>query len=250
MLRGIYTAASGMMNLQMATDTLANNIANVNTTGFKSRYVQYQAFPEISVSRVDRSGAPDIGQLTTGVEIVGTPLHFSQGTLQPTGNPLDVAIDGQGFLAVALPNGETGYTRNGNLKLNENRELTIEGQYKVLDRSNNPMVLPPEAKKVVITEDGNVSTEAGQPIGQLRLVRFSNPKGLHAQGDSIFRGDNPIDIENGQGAKVVQGYVERSNTNVVHEMIQSITGMRLYESLQKSINTQSATLEKAVNDLK
>ena len=82
MLRGIYTAASGMLNTQLAVDTMANNVANVNTTGFKARYVQYQAYPEIQMSRIDDNGSQEIGKLTTGVEIIGTPLHFSQGHLQ------------------------------------------------------------------------------------------------------------------------------------------------------------------------
>ncbi len=250
MLRGIYTAASGMTNVQLATDTLANNIANVNTTAYKARYVQYQAYPEIAMSRVDSSGTAEVGKLTTGVEIVGTPLHISQGALQPTANPMDVAIDGDGFFAVELPNGEIGYTRNGKLKLNQANELVVDGGVKILDANGSPIVVQPDYRKLTITEDGTLHTEAGQAFARLKLVRFSNPKGLQAQGDSIYRGENPVDIPPGQGGAIMQGYIERSNTNVVHEMIQSISGMRLYESLQKSINTQSGTLGKAINELR
>ena len=250
MLRGIYTAAAGMLNTQLAVDTMANNVANVNTTGFKARYVQYQAYPEIQISRIDDGGSQEIGKLTTGVEIIGTPLHFSQGHLQPTGNALDVAVDGEGFLTVQLPNGETAYTRNGSLKLNENRELISEGQYKVLDLGGNPINIPSNAGKIVIAEDGTISGESGAAIGKLHMVRFSNPKGLHQLGDSLFKGDDPIDAQAGQVSSFKQGYVERSNTNIVHEMIQSITGMRLYESLQRTISTQKETLDKAINELK
>jgi flagellar basal-body rod protein FlgF len=251
MLRGIYTAAAGMLNTQLAVDTMANNVANVNTTGFKARYVQYQAYPEIQMSRIDDEGSQEIGKLTTGVEIIGTPLHFSQGHLQPTGNALDVAVDGDGFLVVQLPNGETGYTRNGSLKLNQQNELTSEGHYKVLDAGGNPITVPENAGKIVIQEDGTISTEAGQSFGKLQMVRFSNPKGLHQLGDSIFKGENPIDVQAAKGGSGFrQGYIERSNTNIVHEMIQSITGMRLYEGLQRTISTQKETLDKAVNEFR
>ena len=250
MLRGIYTAASGMLNTQLAVDTLANNVANVNTTGFKARYVQYQSYPEIQMSRLDDAGPQAIGSLTNGVEIIGTPVHFSQGHLQPTGNALDVGVDGDGFMAVKLPNGETGYTRNGSLKMNQQRELTSEGQYPVLDAGGNAITVPEGAGKIVITEDGTISTEAGQAFGKLQMVRFSNPKGLHQLGDSIFKGENPQDVQAGKGSSFKQGYVERSNTNIVHEMIQSITGMRLYESLQRTISTQKETLDKAVNEFR
>jgi flagellar basal-body rod protein FlgG len=250
MLRGIYTAASGMLNTQLAVDTMANNVANVNTTGFKARYVQYQAYPEIQMSRIDDNGSQEIGKLTTGVEIIGTPLHFSQGHLQPTGNALDVAVDGDGFMVVKLPNGETAYTRNGSLKLNQQNQLTTEGQYPVLDAGGNAITVPEGAGKIVITEDGTLSTEAGQAFGKLQMVRFSNPKGLHQLGNSLFKGDTPIEVQSGKGSSFKQGYVERSNTNIVHEMIQSITGMRLYESLQRTISTQKETLEKAVNEFR
>jgi flagellar basal-body rod protein FlgG len=250
MLRGIYTAASGMLNTQLAVDTMANNVANVNTIGFKARYVQYQAYPEIQMSRIDDNGSQEIGKLTTGVEIIGTPLHFSQGHLQPTGNALDVAVDGDGFMVVKLPNGETAYTRNGSLKLNQQNQLTTEGQYPVLDAGGNAITVPEGAGKIVITEDGTLSTEAGQAFGKLQMVRFSNPKGLHQLGNSLFKGDTPIEVQSGKGSSFKQGYVERSNTNIVHEMIQSITGMRLYESLQRTISTQKETLEKAVNEFR
>jgi flagellar basal body rod protein FlgG len=249
MLRGIYTAASGMLSVQVATDTLANNIANVNTVGYKTRYAQYQASPEISMTRMQNSERKDVGQLTTGVDIIGTPIHFSQGHLQPTANPLDIAIDGDGLLAVELPNGDIGYTRNGSLKINENNELVIEGGAKLLDDNNTPIVMPESVKKLIIQQDGSIRTETGESLAQLRMVTFANLKGLHKLGDSIFTGENPIELTKGQGGRVMQGYLEGSNTNVVHEMIQNITGLRLYESLQKSISTQSKTLEKTINEI-
>jgi flagellar basal body rod protein FlgG len=249
MLRGIYTAAAGMLSVQVATDTLANNIANVNTTGYKARYVQYQATPETNIAQLSQDSPKAIGTLTTGVEIIGTPVHFSQGHLQPTSNPLDIAIDGEGLFAVQLPNGEEGYTRNGSMRVNDANELVVDGGAKVLNNQNQPIVLPENTKKIVIQEDGTLATEAGQALGKFRLVRFANPKGLHKLGDSIFKGENPIEMQGGKGGRVMQGYLERSNTNVVHEMIQNITGLRLYESLQRSISTQSKTLEKTINEI-
>jgi flagellar basal-body rod protein FlgF len=249
MLRGIYTAASGMLSVQVATDTLANNIANVNTVGYKTRYAQYQASPEVSITRMQNNERKQVGELTTGVDIIGTPIHFSQGHLQATANPLDIAIDGDGLFAVQLPSGEIGYTRNGSLKLNQNNELVIEGGAKLLDENNTPIVMPKTLKKVVIQEDGSIRNENGAPLAQLRMVTFSNLKGLHKMGDSIFKGENPIELGKGQGGRIMQGYLEGSNTNVVHEMIQNITGLRLYESLQKSISTQSKTLEKTINEI-
>jgi flagellar basal body rod protein FlgG len=120
----------------------------------------------------------------------------------------------------------------------------------VLDSGGNAITVPEGAGKIVITEDGTLSTEAGQAFGKLQMVRFSNPKGLHQLGNSLFKGDTPIEVQSGKGSSFKQGYVERSNTNIVHEMIQSITGMRLYESLQRTISTQKETLEKAVNEFR
>jgi flagellar basal body rod protein FlgG len=251
MLRGIYTAASGMMNVQLATDVMANNLANVNTTGFKASYAQTQAKPEMELSRLDKTGQQIVGKLTTGVEMIGTPVHFSQGHLQSTENPLDMAIEGDALFAVQLPDGEIGYTRNGAFRVGPNGLLETHEGLPVLGTGNSTLTIPLDKSAVVVNESGTISTTKGVEIGELRRVRFPNPKGLQKVSDSIFRGDNPQEVD-GQdlNGRVMQGYVERSNTNVVHEMIQSITGMRLYEGLQKSISAQNATLQKAVNDIK
>jgi len=251
MLRGIYTAASGMMNVQLSTDIMANNLANVNTTGFKASYAQTQAKPEMEVTRIDKAGTKIVGKLTTGVETIGTPIHFSQGHLQSTGNPLDLAIEGDGLFAVQLPDGETGYTRNGTFRIGPDKTLVTSDGLNVLDTGDQPINIAVENGKVTVGEDGTIRSQNGEALGSLKRVRFPNPKGLQKISDSILKGDNPqVIAPTDPGGRVMQGFAERSNTNVVREMIQSITGMRLYEGLQKSISAQNSTLQKAVNEIK
>jgi flagellar basal-body rod protein FlgF len=253
MLRGIYTAAAGMNAVQLATDTLANNIANVSTTGFKTRRVQYQAFPEMLINRINQDAATPIGTINSGVQIGSTPIHMAQGALRQTGNPLDVAIEGDGLFEVQLGDGSKAYTRVGAFTLNDERTLVTTEGYAVMDTSNQPIVIPARAgnNNPVINEDGSISNTTGETLGTIKRVRFANPKeALSSLGDSLFTSTKtPETLTTQQGGKLVQGFLEQSNTNVVSEMMQSMIGLRLYESLQRSITSQNQTLEKAVTEV-
>jgi flagellar basal body rod protein FlgG len=250
MLRGIYTAASGMMGVQLATDTLANNIANVSTTGYKSRRVDFQAFGDMMIHRLEPQKATAIGNVNTGIEIASTPVYFGQGSLRQTGNPLDVAIEGDSLLAVKTEQGQVAYTRNGALTLNRNRELTTTEGYAVLDTNGQAIQFPEQPGEIQINQDGAITLKnTGQELATLQRVRFANPSGLHKLNDSLFIGDQPLAVGKGEGGTVQQGFLEQSNTNVVSELLQTMTGLRLYEALQKSMTTQNQTLGKAVNDL-
>jgi flagellar basal-body rod protein FlgG len=246
----MYTAAAGMNAVQLATDTLANNIANVSTTGFKTRRVQFQAFPELLLNKVSKGDAVEIGMLNSGADISSTPVQFTQGTLRQTGNNLDVALEGDGFLQVQLGDGSTAYTRVGSLTLDETKTLVTTEGHKVIGEGNTPIVLPAGSGNVTIYPDGGISNEAGQALGMIKRVRFPNAQALTNLGDSLFTStETPETLTGGQGAQLVQGYLEQSNTNVVAEMMQSMMGLRLYESLQKSITSQNQTLEKAVTEV-
>jgi flagellar basal-body rod protein FlgF len=250
MLRGMYTAAAGMNAVQLATDTLANNLANVSTTGFKTRRVQFQSFPELLINRIGKNTSTDIGSINSGVQISSTPVQFTQGTLRQTGNNLDIALEGDGLLQVQLGNGSMAYTRVGSLTLDGNRTLVTTEGYTVMGEGDRPIVLPSGSSNVTIYPDGGISNDAGETLGMIKRVRFQNPQALTNLGDSLFTSTEPPEtLTGGEGAQLVQGYLEQSNTNVVAEMMQSMMGLRLYESLQKSITSQNQTLEKAVTEV-
>ncbi len=250
MLRGMYTAAAGMNAVQMATDTLANNLANVSTTGFKTRRVQYQAFPEMLLNRLGTENSNEVGKINSGVQVSRTPVQFSQGTLRQTGNNLDVALEGDGLLEVQLGDGTKAYTRVGSLTRDANKTLVTTEGYTVMGEGDVPIVLPTGSANLTIYPDGGISNDAGESLGVIKRVRFKNSQAFTNLGDSLFTSQEvPETLTGGQGAQLVQGYLEQSNTNVVSEMMQSMMGLRLYESLQKSITSQSQTLEKAVTEV-
>jgi flagellar basal-body rod protein FlgF len=256
MLRGIYTAAAGMNSIQLGTDTMANNLANIGTAGFKTSRVQYQAFPAMLMNRLGKgannTGGDDnqpIGDLNTGVQVSSTPLNYTQGSLHQTGNPLDVAINGDALFSVKTGNGQTAYTRNGSFTLSDDHQLVTHEGYAVLGTDGNPITIEPDAGELTISAQGVISSLKQGEIGTLQRVKFEDARALVKLSDSLLTGENPQVLAPNEGGTVQQGFLENSNTNVVGEMIQSITGMRLYETLQRSISTQNATLEKTVNQI-
>jgi flagellar basal-body rod protein FlgG len=163
-----------------------------------------------------------------------------------------VAIEGDGLFEVQLGDGSKAYTRVGSFTLDENRTLVTTEGFPVMDTNNQPITLAAGASNnPIINQDGSLSNEKGEDLGTLKRVRFSNPKAsLSSLGDSLFTSNTPPEtLTAQQGGKLVQGFLEQSNTNVVSEMMQSMMGLRLYESLQKSITSQNQTLEKAVNEV-
>jgi len=234
-----------MQAQQRQVETIANNIANVNTTGFKKnrlafRSLLYQTYrkPGAAVSKegVDPTGL----QVGTGAEVSSSIKNHMQGDLVPTAGKFDVAIKGEGFFQVAMPNGELGFTRDGAFRINAEGELVTPDGYPV---GPSGITFPEDLDKVTIGIDGTVSyttssNSQSAQAGTLGLMRFANPAGLEAIGDNYFRetasSGTPTQVVPGQ-AELRQGYLERSNVQVVDELIELIQAQRNYELNSRTI---------------
>jgi len=261
MIRSLYSAATGMVAQQTNVDTISNNIANANTTGFKKSRAEftdlmYQTMRYAGSSTSSTTLSPTGTQIGLGVKNVAISKLFSIGGLKETGNNLDIAITGKGFFAVAMPNGQTAYTRGGSFSKNENGDMTTSEGYLLVPTIN----IPANATHVTIGTDGTVSVLQGDDVapvqvGQISTHNFINPAGLHALGSNLFvntpaSGDaiEGIPSQNGLGA-LRQGVLEISNIRLVEEMTDLITAQRAYEANSKSITTSDEMLQ-MVNQLK
>jgi flagellar basal-body rod protein FlgG len=241
MFRSLATAASGMEAQQTKLDVTANNIANVSTNGFKKGRAEfadlmYQTTRAAGAPTGNGTTAPSGTEVGLGTRLVATARDLGQGELHQTNNPLDIAIEGHGYLPVTLPNGEAAYTRNGALQINAEGRLVTSDGYSV----EGDITIPPETQSVSIAADGTISaTVPGetQPVelGKIQIAMFANPGGLAAQGGTLFKETAASGAavlgapgEGGAGA-VRQGMLEVSNVNVVEEMIDLISGQRAYE---------------------
>ncbi len=259
MMRALRSAASGMVAQQTHIDTIAHNMANVGTTGFRRQRAEFQ---DLIYQNVRTAGGRtgDGGTLPTGVQIgqgtrtVSTEFMHTQGALQSSGNPLDVAIEGDGFFQITRPGGDVAYTRAGNFKLDNNgRLVTVDGM--PLEPS---ITIPQDATSITISPDGTLSvTQPGSTqtmeLGQLQIARFPNPGGLQALGRSLFRptsaSGQPLVVQPGQeGAGTLsQGFLEGSNVEVVNEMIDLISSQRAYEINQRVIQASDDMLRKTTD---
>lgn len=214
-----YVALSYQVALERKMDQVANNIANVDTTGFKSSHM---LFNEHLVR------APRQNPLSMVLDY-GNYRNFEAGPMQQTGNPYDVALEGNGFLAVQGEGGER-YTRNGSMHVNQLGQLTSSTGNLYVDNGGQPIIVPPEAREFIVSEDGTVSTEQGV-IGQLRVVRFQNPQEIKPVGNSLYEADQATIPD--PTTTVHQGLVEGSNVNAVMEMTSMIEVMRKYQSVAR-----------------
>lgn len=256
MMRSLYTAATGMDAQQTKMDTIANNLANANTVGFKKTRADFEDLLSETVrspgnQNPQGGSAPAPLQVGLGVRTATTTRSFEQGDYSQTNNPLDVAIEGTGFLRVMRPNGEYAYTRAGNLKVDaDGRLVTQRGE--LLEPS---ISVPREATEILITPDGQVSAKMpgatkNQDLGQLELSTFVNPAGLEAIGGNLYvetsASGSPMfqrPGENGTGS-VAQGYLESSNVKAVEEMVAMISTQRSYELNSKVIQTADQMLQR------
>ena len=261
MMRSLYTAATGMQAQQLNMDVIANNLANVNTVGFKKSRADFQdlLYQEMrpAGSEVSQGAQSPTGmEVGLGVKPGATETMFDQGTLQNTGNNLDVAIEGDGFYKVLLPDGTNGYTRDGALKRDVQGKLVNSDGYALQPE----VTIPADATSIAIGKDGNVSVTRGssntpEDIAKITLTRFSNPAGLMHLGGNNFRetaaSGSPTDGTPGQAGfgQLAQGTLEMSNVQIVQEMVNMITAQRAYEVNSKAIQTSDEMLQTA-NQLK
>jgi len=258
MIRALWTAKSGLEAQQMQMDVTANNLANVSTNGFKqSRAVfedlLYQNMRQPGAASSATTELPSGLQVGTGVRTVATERLHIQGNLEQTENSKDVAINGQGFFAVMLPDGTNAYTRDGSFQLDSTGQMVTASGYPL----DPAIVIPANALSVDIASDGVVSvTQPGSTnsteVGQLQLSIFINPTGLFSRGENLYsetdasgpRSDN-VPGFNGAGT-LYQGFVETSNVNVVEEMVGMIQNQRAYEINSKAVTTTDQMLERLV----
>ena len=252
MLRGLYTAASGMAAQQANIDNIANNLANVQTTGYKKSRMDFQ---DLLYSHTKDPGTDaTIGtQVGMGVRASSTQQIFTDGSLQQTGRDMDVAIQGQGFFEVEMPNGKRGYTRDGSLKMDAEGNLLSGTGYSL------GIKVPKDVTNLVIEADGTIkgtpiSSTTPQVIGKLELVRFLNPSGLKAMGSNLFE-RTPIagDLFKGSPGSeglgsLAQGHLEKANVNVIEEMISIVQAQRAYEMNQKGVQA-SDEMARSANQL-
>lgn len=243
MVRGLYTAASGALVAQAQVDVIANNLANVDTAGFKSVLLQVQSAPSLGVYRMQTvpstakpTGRPSssfVGALGTGAEVMDTPNSFAQGALKRTGNDLDVAIEGKAFFTINTANG-VRYTRDGQFTRDANGQLVTMDGNQVLGQ-NGPITL--QQGPVQISSDGTVM-QNNQVIDNLRLTQFGNLTALRPEGDVNYVNTGAAAPAAASGATVQQGFLESSNSSVVRSMVDLITAQRWFEANQKVIMTQ------------
>ena len=256
-MRALYSSAAGMQSQQMNLDVIANNLSNVNTTGFKKSKIEFQ---DLLYQTARSAGAQQGGgnQLPTGIQIghgaqpVATAKVFTTGELTQTGERLDVAIQGDGFFEVQLPDGSRAYTRDGALKLaSDGRVTTSDGL--VLQGGFQP--IPAGTTSISISTTGEVTTQGanGDQSFRVQLVRFANPSGLESVGRNLYRetaASGTAEIgnpgENGFGA-LQQGYLEMSNVKVVEEMVNMIVAQRAYEVNSKAVQAADDMMQLSNN---
>lgn len=261
MMLSLWTAASGMIGQQANINTISNNLANVNTTGFKKNRTDFQDL----IYQTERMAGTPATPLTTyptgiqvghGVRVAATQRDFVQGSLKETGNVSDMAISGEGFFRVTMPNGSYGYTRDGAFTIDSNGQLVTSNGYKV----QPPVTLPHDFihNTLTVSQQGRITVKVpGKQnpvqVGQMRLYRFVNPGGLNAVGQNLFKttaASGPaIGAQPGQNGvgQIQQKFLEMSNVSVVKAMVNMIVAQRAYEMNSKAIQTTDTMMGIADN---
>ncbi len=255
MLRSLFTAATGMYAQQLNLDVISHNLANVNTTGFKKNRAEFQ---DLLYQNIIQPGAPsDDGtqypsgiQIGHGVKPVAVAKFFNTGDLINTGNPLDLAIDGEGFFQVTMPDGTIAYTRAGNFRLDKDGRIVTADGYPI----EPGITVPADAIRITVGADGRVTvqqpgTVAPVEIGTIELARFINPGGLQAIGKNLFLETDASGAPTtgapgteGRGT-IIQGFLEMSNVNIVEELANMIIAQRAFEINSKAVQTSDEMLQ-------
>ncbi len=261
MLRALYTAATGARSQQLNIDVISNNVANVNTTGYKKVRAEFQdllsqTFRSPGIIGDQGTTLPVGIQVGLGVRTAATQRVFVPGSIHESGNPLDVSIDGDGFFKVQLDNGEFAYTRDGSFKRDANGQLVTSDGFIV----QPAITIPNDATEVSIAKNGTISVrQAGSSdlnvVGQLTMAKFANPAGLLSVGHNMYQqtpatGD-PVEGVAGQGdfASIIlsQGFLESSNVQIVEELINLITAQRAFEANSNVIKASDEVLQRVTN---
>lgn len=259
MIRGLYSAATGMRAQELNIDVIANNLSNVNTVAYKKARADFE---DLVYQYLVEPGAPT-SQSTQSPSGIGVGLgvrpstikkQFTQGDLSSTGNQLDVAVEGDGFFEVLLPDGLPSYTRSGNFQIDRDGNMVTPNGFQL----NPAITIPPDALNIAIAQDGTVSvmqpgSATPTQVGQITAVRFANPAGLKAEGQNLYSETEASGIptigifsENGYG-RLNQGFLESSNVSIVEEVVNMITGQRAYEASSKGLQTSDEMLSQAIN---
>jgi flagellar basal-body rod protein FlgF len=257
MHEGIYIAASGAFKQERKLDVIANNLANMGTTGFKRDGMSFRElippFTETARLGASQDPKPTAFQPDPKVSYVGIAdmyTDISTGTLHQTGNALDLALDGEGFFVVETPQGQR-YTRNGNFKLSADGTLNTHEGFKVLSKDGEPIKIDTKGGQISVNSSGGISVGNGTqstPQGNLQLVSFSDPTKLAKQGNGLYRIEDPsAGKQPGKNVSVQQGFLETSNVNPIEEMTNMIITMRGFEAYQKIIQSIDEADEQAVN---
>jgi len=260
MIRAFHTAATGMDAQQLQVDNTANNLANLNTTGFKRSELAFQDLIYLNLlqpgtEQLQGTPVPTGLQVGNGVRVAGNTKIFTEGTLTNTGNPVDLAIQGDGFFQVTLPDGSVRYTRDGSFRLNASGALVTSDGF-LLSPSIN---IPNDALSIAIGTDGTVSvtttgTAAPQTVGTIQVARFPNEAGLSSEGRNLFSQTGASGApttgqpgQNGTGL-LQQGFLEQSNVDVVQELVNLILAQRAYEFNTRAVKVSDEMLS-ATNEL-
>lgn len=259
MMRALWSAATGMLAKQLNMDVIANNLANLNTVGFKKSRVDfqdlmYQNLRAAGTTVAEGAKVPSGIQVGLGTRPAAIQRIFSQGDFVQTENPLDLVIEGDGFFQVLMPDGSVAYTRDGAFKMDSEGRIVTSDGFPV----EPELVIPPEAVNITIGSDGTVSVmlagqEEPQEMGKIELARFVNPAGLTSIGRNLFKstaasGQPMVGTPGLEGfGTIAQGFLEMSNVKVVEEMVNMIIAQRAYEVNSKAIQTSDDMLAIANN---
>lgn len=245
MVKALYSAASGMFGQQLRQEAVANNIANVSTTGYKKAIAAHRGFYQIFLDAIAIDNLRPGDVPGGGMLLDGTASDLSQGAIEHTGEPFDVALDGPGFFVVQGPAGNNLYTRNGHFTLNEAGELVTENGYKVQGEGG---AISASGAQPMVSDAGRVVAD-GTERGVLQVVTFEDPRVLIRVGDSMFAAPPNVFPSVAEPVRMVSGALEASNVSLAQEMLDMLVTARNFEANQRVILAVDSTLDKTINDV-
>lgn len=251
MYQGFYELTSGMLTQRRNLNVIANNMSNVETPGYKSDTQVNSTFAEemlIRTGRTDKTGRKDLATTTPIVTAKETVTDYSQGTLEETDNPLDIAISGNGFFRIGLSDGSEQYTRNGQFSLKDDGTLVLSDIGNVLDENGNPITLKDE--NFTVRSDGTILDKDGQEVARIGLTDFEDYTSLHKEDNGMLSAaDDAAKKDVSADTTLLQNEVERSNVNLIDEMTSMMSSQRALQSAAQVLKMYDGILDKAANDV-